>query len=158
MFGTVSDEREVGVPASEAWKLYGSLELAKIVGEALPNLFEKIEVVEGGGGAGTIIKLYFPPGAGLAPYKEKFTVVDDEKRVKETEVVEGGFLDMGFTLYRVRLQVIEKENNSSSSSCITKSTIEYEVKEESAANASFVSIQPLVNIMDVAANYLESKS
>ncbi|CAA2966256.1 S-norcoclaurine synthase 2-like [Olea europaea subsp. europaea] len=152
MFGAISEEREVSVPAGEAWKIYGTLRLAKIVGEALPNLIEKIEVVEGDGGAGTVTKLCFPPGAGLGDYKEKFTVVDDEKRVKETEVVEGGYLDIGFSLYRVRFEVIEKEGNSSS--CITKSTIEYEVKEEFAANASYVSIQPLVNIMEVAANCL----
>ncbi|CAI9775114.1 unnamed protein product [Fraxinus pennsylvanica] len=94
-------------------------------------------------------------GAGLATYKEKFTVVDDEKQVNETEIVEGGYLDMGFTLYRVRLEVIENEGNSSS--CITKSTIEYEMKEESVANASFVSIQTLVNIMEVVATYLVGK-
>lgn len=52
----------MSVPAGEAWKIYGTLRLAKIVGEALPNLIEKIEVVEGDGGAGTVIKLCFPPG------------------------------------------------------------------------------------------------
>lgn len=85
--------------------------------------------------------------------KEKFTVVDDERRVKEIEVVEGGFLDMGFTFYCGRLEVIENEENS----CITKATIEYEVEEDFVANASFATIKPLVDIMDAAANYLEKK-
>ncbi|KAI3471311.1 hypothetical protein Pfo_027974 [Paulownia fortunei] len=151
MFGTVSEERVVNVPASEAWKVYGTLQLANIVREALPGLVSKIDVVQGDGSAGTILQLFFPPGGeGLTWYKEKFTVVDDEKRVKEAEVVEGGYLDLGFSLYRVRFEVIEKEGMKNE--CITRSTIEYEVKEEGAA--ALVSIQPLVTIMQVAADYL----
>lgn len=78
--------------------------------------------------------------------------MDDEKRVKETEVVEGGILDLGFTLYRIRFEVIEKVGFPNQ--CITKATIEYEVKEEAAANASLVSIEPLTAIMKGAADYL----
>ncbi|KAK3017354.1 hypothetical protein RJ639_006608 [Escallonia herrerae] len=58
------------------------------------------------------------------------------KRVKEAEVVEGGFLDLGFTLYRFRFEILENGENS----CITKGTVEYDLKEEAAAaNASVVS-------------------
>jgi len=59
-------------------------------------------------------------------------------------------LELGFTLFRVRLEVIEKGEESS----IIKSTIEYEVKEENAANASLVTIQPLATIAELAKNYL----
>ncbi|KAL0340870.1 UNVERIFIED_CONTAM: S-norcoclaurine synthase 2 [Sesamum radiatum] len=156
MEGRVSEEIEVKVPASEAWKLYGTLQLANIVREALPNLISKIDVVQGDGSVGTILHLFFAPGenreGGPSSYKEKFTVVDDERRVKETEVVEGGFLDLGFTLYRVRFEVVEKEGNKEE--CVTRSTVEYELKEEAAANAALVSIQPLVAVMQVAADYL----
>lgn len=88
---------------------------------------------------------------GPASYKEKFTKIDNEKLIKETEVVEGGYLEFGFTLFRVRFEIIEKGEEYSS---IIKTTIEYEIKEEHAANASFVSIEPLANIMEVAKNYL----
>ncbi|KAK6129389.1 hypothetical protein DH2020_036865 [Rehmannia glutinosa] len=152
MFGTVSDEREVSVPASDAWKLYGGLQLAKFVGEELPGLLSKTDVVQGDGGVGTILEVFYPPGSeGLTSYKEKFTVVDDEKRVKEAEVVEGGYLDLGFTMYRVRFEVIEKDG--SKNECITRATIEYEVKDE--ATAALVSIQPLVTVMQAAADYLQ---
>ncbi|KAK6118475.1 hypothetical protein DH2020_047742 [Rehmannia glutinosa] len=158
MFGTVSEEKEVNVPASEAWKVYGSLQLADVVRQALPGLIYKIDLVQGDGGVGTVLELFFPPGAsGLTSYKEKFTVVDDEKRVKEAEVVEGGYLDLGFTMYRVRFEVIEKDGISNNQ-CITRATIEYEVKDEAAANAAaIVSIKPLVNIMQAAADYLQKK-
>ncbi|KAG8381674.1 hypothetical protein BUALT_Bualt06G0146100 [Buddleja alternifolia] len=156
MYGMVSHEIEVNVAASEAWKLYGTLQLAKIVGEGgLPDLITKVDVVQGDGGVGTILHLFFTSGMMISSYKEKYTVVDDEKRVKEAEVVEGGYLDLGFTLYRVRFEIIEKEDEENK--CITKSTIEYEVKEEAAAAAnasSLVSIQPMVAIMNLAAHYL----
>lgn len=89
-------------------------------------------------------------GLGATSYKEKFTKIDNEKRIKETEIVEGGFLDLGFTLYRVRLKIIEKDDDTS----IVESTIEYELKEEAAANASLVTIQPLIDIAEAANSHL----
>jgi hypothetical protein len=71
-------------------------------------------------------------------------------RIKEVKVVEGRYLDIGFTLVRIRFEVIEKGGDSS----IIKSTIEYEIKEEDAANVSLISIQTLANIVEVGKNYL----
>lgn len=79
-------------------------------------------------------------------------VVDNEKRVKVTEIVEGGYLDLGFTLYRVTFEVMEKEGKQKE--CIIKSTVEYEVKEEFAENAAFVSIQLFIDLMQTTADYL----
>lgn len=62
MSGTVSDEIAVKVPASEAWKLYGTLQLAQHVQEALPGIISKIDVVEGDGSVGTVLELFLPPG------------------------------------------------------------------------------------------------
>ncbi|KAG2701191.1 hypothetical protein I3760_06G033300, partial [Carya illinoinensis] len=119
--------------------------------EEVSTLIEKIEVLEGDGGVGTVLKLTFVPGTpGLSTTSEKFTKIDNEKRVKETQVVERGYLEMGFTLYRVRFEVIEEGDDS----CIIRSTIEYEVKEEAAANASYVTIEPLEGITQIAKSYL----
>ncbi|KAL0382542.1 UNVERIFIED_CONTAM: S-norcoclaurine synthase 2 [Sesamum calycinum] len=149
MEGRVSEEIEVKVPASEAWKLYGTLQLANIVREALPNLISKIDVVQGDGSVGTILHLFFAPvvingkkGGGPSSYKEKFTVVDDERRVKETEVVEGGFLDLGFTLYKVRFEVVEKEGNKEE--CVTRSTVEYELKRKLLRMLRWFQFSPLL--------------
>ncbi|XP_059434680.1 norbelladine synthase-like [Corylus avellana] len=87
---------------------------------------------------------------GFTSYSEKFTKVDHENRLKETEVIEGGYLDMGFTLYRIRFEIFEKGDDS----CIIKATVEYDVKEEVAANASYVTIEPLVTIIELTKNYL----
>ncbi|XP_052183053.1 norbelladine synthase-like [Diospyros lotus] len=156
MHGCLSHEVEVNVPASTAWEAYKGLKLALLVGEQLKDVLEKIVVIEGEGGPGTIIELVFKPGIpGITSYKEKFTIVDHEKRIKQTEVIEGGYLDIGFTHYGVLFEVIEKGADC----CITKATIEYDLKEEFAANASVVSIQPVQMLLEFGAKYLlENKS
>lgn len=62
MFGQVSHEVEVHVAASEAWGLYSTLRLSKLVEKELPGMYDKIELLEGDGGVGTLFKLTFPPG------------------------------------------------------------------------------------------------
>ncbi|GJY76589.1 S-norcoclaurine synthase 2-like protein [Tanacetum coccineum] len=153
MFGSLSEEVEVKVAAEKAWQTYGTLELADI---AAKNILESLEVIEGDGGVGTVVKVTFKPGSGISYYKEKFTLIDNEKRVKEAEIIEGGFLDFGFTLYRVRFEVKDNPNDNTGSSSLVKATIEYEVKEEHAANASFVTMEPFVVLMKFANEHLLS--
>lgn len=62
MLGQLRHETVIDVPANVAWQLFGSLELGRIVGEQLPNIFKKVELVEGDGGEGTIFNLIFAPG------------------------------------------------------------------------------------------------
>ena len=49
------------MPASEAWELYGRLGLAKLLVEE-GSIVEKIEVIEGDGGIGTILKKTYASG------------------------------------------------------------------------------------------------
>jgi hypothetical protein len=70
--------------------------------------------------------------------------------LKEVQVIEGGYLDMGFTLYGYFFEIIEKGDDS----CIIKSTIEFDVKEEAAANASYVTIEPLAKVAEFAKTLL----
>ncbi|KAK7816682.1 hypothetical protein CFP56_043723 [Quercus suber] len=51
------------------------------------SIVEKIEVIEG--------------SHGFSVQREKFTKYDNEKCMKELEVMEGGYLDLGLTLFRV---------------------------------------------------------
>ncbi|KAL8255681.1 hypothetical protein R6Q59_030748 [Mikania micrantha] len=150
MLETLSEEAEVKVPASKAWSLYGTLEIGKLVAG---KLLEAVDVVEGDGGPNTILKLTFKPGSRFPYYKEKFTKVDNENTVKEVEVIEGGFLDMGFDLYRIRIEIKENPKDECRS-CFVKLTIEYEVTQEFATNASLVTTEPLIGIMNVASKHL----
>lgn len=97
--------------------------------------------------------------AGSGVHKEKFTKVDHEKRVKEVEVIEGGLVELGLSLYRVRFEIIEKvEADYSSCCCIIKTTIEFDVKEDAAPNtSSLVSIDPFKNIAEAAKTHLLNK-
>ncbi|XP_042019182.1 norbelladine synthase-like [Salvia splendens] len=154
----MSAEMTVDVPATEAWKVYGTRQLPEVAEEANSDFISRVDVVQGDGGAGTILEVVFRPGTthiqdgrGMNSFKEKFIVVDNEKRVKEAEVVESGFLDLGFKLYRMRFNVIEVEGNEKQ--CITRSTIEYELKEEAAANVEIASIKPFTGLMLLCAKY-----
>lgn len=62
MFGELEHELELNVPASEAWDLFGTLRIGKVLEQELPHLLQKVELVEGDGGVGTVLKVTFQPG------------------------------------------------------------------------------------------------
>ncbi|KVH88902.1 hypothetical protein Ccrd_024727, partial [Cynara cardunculus var. scolymus] len=105
MFGTLSEEVEVKVSADKAWQVYGTLKLGDL---AAKYIVDGLEVIEGDGGVGTIVKITFKP---------------------------------------VRFEVKDNPNDEPGSSCLMKTTIEYDVKEEDAANASLATIDPFVALM-----------
>ncbi|KAH7687303.1 (S)-norcoclaurine synthase protein [Dioscorea alata] len=152
MKGAVSHELEVALPAEKIWAVYRGLRLAELIVELLPNLLNKFEIIEGDGEVGTILRLHWPPGMPMAMviYKEKFTKVDDERRVKEVHTIEGGFLQLGFSSYMVRLEIIAKGEAAS----IIRSVIEYEVDDKFANNVSFVSTTTLATIHETIGKYL----
>lgn len=57
----LSHELEINVLANQAWELFSTLRLAKLIEEEFKDLFQKIEILEGDGGPGTLVKLYFCP-------------------------------------------------------------------------------------------------
>jgi hypothetical protein len=63
--GQLEHELELHVPASEAWELFGTLGIGKMVVEEIPQIFQKVELIEGDGGVGTILKLTFAQGRSL---------------------------------------------------------------------------------------------
>ncbi|TXG66526.1 hypothetical protein EZV62_007801 [Acer yangbiense] len=155
--GKITEETVVvGVGAEEMWKVYSGLELGRLVSELLPHDIGTVQPIQGHGGVGTIVKLTFPPGTpGVGYLKEIFTKIDDEKRVKETETIEGGFKAMGFDLYRIRLEILE--NSADDQSTIIRSTIEYELDENLANFLPFVTIKPLQTMAETIGKYLCEK-
>nr|GFA15161.1 S-norcoclaurine synthase 2-like [Tanacetum cinerariifolium] len=73
--------------------------------------------------------------------------VDNKNRVKESENVEGGFLDMGFNFFKSKFEIKENTNKDTS---LLKVHTEYEVKEELAANASLVTKKTYVDVAKLA--------
>ncbi|KAK3038780.1 hypothetical protein RJ639_027367 [Escallonia herrerae] len=154
--GSIFTEMEVNVSASKAWTIYGTTDLLKIT---LPNYLKSVEILEGDGGVGTICRTTPLEGMRIIlffrrpSYLEKFTKVDNENLVKEVDIIEGAFLDYGFNFYRIRFENILTGENS----CLTRTTLLFDVKEEYVANVSLVPIGTSTNIMkDIsAASYLE---
>lgn len=79
--------------------------------------------------------------------------IDHENRVKEAVGVEGGLLELGFTYYSIRFEIVEKESGWS----IIRSTVEYEVEEEHAGNASLATTDTVAVIAEAVAGYLSEK-
>ncbi|KAL0370708.1 UNVERIFIED_CONTAM: hypothetical protein Sangu_0388900 [Sesamum angustifolium] len=117
------------------------------------------QFLEGDGYAGTIIQVFMAPGvAGPAWYKQKYSVVDDVRRVKVAPTIEGGVLEQGFKSYITRLEAIEKKGKSETETetdeCIMIGTVEYVLEDESAFPLVASSIEGLYDIMKVVADYV----
>ncbi|KAI3517109.1 hypothetical protein L1887_16317 [Cichorium endivia] len=151
MYGKISEELEVKVSIREAWEIYSTLKPIKILQSELRHLFA-IDVLQGDGGVGTVIKVTPHPGVSVKPpFKERFTKIDHEKMVKEVEIIEGGYLDLGCTSYRITLEFTEKQNDNSS--CIMRVTIEYEANED--ANC-VVTAMPFMDSLKFVNQYIEN--
>ncbi|KAL0452302.1 UNVERIFIED_CONTAM: hypothetical protein Slati_1208300 [Sesamum latifolium] len=90
--------------------------------------------------------------SGPPSYKEKYLVVDDVKRVKVGQIIEGGALEQGFKSYITRLDAIEKEGKTDE--CIMIGTIEYVLEDESALPSVDSSLDGLYDIMKAVADYV----
>ncbi|XVF42898.1 hypothetical protein PTKIN_Ptkin01aG0402900 [Pterospermum kingtungense] len=153
MQGHLSVDTQVSVPAAVVWGVYRGLELGRLVDKLLPDVLGRVQVLEGDGGVGTLVKVTLPPGSpGSGYFIERFTKVDDENRVKETELVEGGYKALGFDVFRVRLEILEKDSESSMT--IIRSSIEYQVDDKLAEVASHVSTKPLEIMAEAIGKHL----
>ncbi|KAI3972382.1 hypothetical protein MKW92_027298 [Papaver armeniacum] len=146
---------EVPTSADSIWSVYSCPDIPRLLRDVLlPGVFEKLDVIKGNGGVGTVLDIVFPPGAVPRSYKEKFVTIDREKRLKEVIMIEGGYLDMGCTFYLDRIHVVEK----TPSSCVIESSIVYEVKEEYAdAMSKLITTEPLKSMAEVISNYVIQK-
>lgn len=90
----------------------------------------------------------------ITPYKEKFSKIDHEKKMKEVEIIEGGYLDLGFTSYQITFELIEK---LSGDSCTTRLTVEYEANEEVLnAYGGDVTMNAHMNVTKTINEYIEN--
>uniref|UniRef100_A0A1D1YHL7 S-norcoclaurine synthase n=1 Tax=Anthurium amnicola TaxID=1678845 RepID=A0A1D1YHL7_9ARAE len=154
MKGTVSHEQAVPAAVAEVWAIYGSLRLIRLAVELVPSVFEKVEVVEGDGGEGTVLRVTlsnaFPEPR---TYKEKYVKMDHENFIKEAEVVEGGYLNLGFRQCLYRFKMIE----NGADSCVIRSSIDYDVKEGHEQNVALVTTGPVAALAEAIGNYLTER-
>ncbi|XP_068635689.1 S-norcoclaurine synthase 2-like [Aristolochia californica] len=149
--GEQSFEMDVPHSAAAVWKVYSTLKLAQLIKELKPG-----SNYHGDGSVGTLLSVVVPPDGPIGSYKERIVTVDHQKRMKETDVIEGGVLERDFTFFRIRFEIFEKGPNSAT----IKSTITFELNPTSPTAS--VNMSKLVNVMemkvhgDVASKYLSS--
>ncbi|KAJ0013699.1 hypothetical protein Pint_21010 [Pistacia integerrima] len=155
MHGLVAANTVVAASACSVWDVYGTLQVLTIINTFLPNVLGTVKVLEGDGHVGTLLNVTFPPGTpGVGYMKEMITKVDNKKRVKETETIEGGFVALGFSRYITQYKIIEKNSTSS----IIISTIEYELDDKLANLTSVVNTELVETLAETVGKYLTEKT
>ncbi|XP_054817125.1 phytohormone-binding protein CSBP-like [Prosopis cineraria] len=102
---------EVRVGLEKLWQVMSKpKDLAAISAKLVPEQIIDMQVVEGDGGVGTIL-LYVPSsisGLSDASYKEKIAELDATRHEIGFEYVEGGFLNRGFSYFKIGAQLCAK--------------------------------------------------
>ncbi|KAL5725261.1 hypothetical protein ACHQM5_008423 [Ranunculus cassubicifolius] len=148
-YAQVSADLEVDLPASEIWAVYSSPDLPRLIVELLPARFEKIDVLQGNGGEGTVLHCVLKSGnSGPREWNEKIVKIDDKTRTKVVRQIEGGYLDVGFCHYEHIFTITEKDANS----CTIRMTASFGVDEKFEANAKMIT--PNWGMGKAIANYV----
>ncbi|OVA02900.1 Bet v I domain [Macleaya cordata] len=155
MRGKVTNEIDVvGASADEIWAVYSSPELpTKIVFEITPGVIKKLDLLEGDGGAGSVLDVelaeVFPEPRS---WKEKFMKIDHETRTKVIRHTEGGYLNIGFNLYEETFEIIEKDANS----CIIRATLDVDIDEDEKfqQNASRITVDAFSGLGKAVSSYV----
>nr|ACO90255.1 pathogenesis-related (PR)-10-related norcoclaurine synthase-like protein [Eschscholzia californica] len=157
MRGHVTNEMDVvGASADEIWAIYGSHDLPRLIIDLQPGVFERIDILEGDGGEGTILHIVMAQGIpGPREWKEKFVKLDDQERVKVIQQIEGGYLDLGFSLHQDTFEILPIDNNS----CIIRSTVTIDLDNQFESNASLITVDSLWGMAKSIVKYvLDNKS
>ncbi|KAI3890741.1 hypothetical protein MKX03_019133 [Papaver bracteatum] len=127
------NEIEVDASADDVWAIYSDPNFCKLVVQILSGILESKDVVEGDGrSVGSILRVVFLPGHVPRMYKEKFVTIDNQKRLKEIEMIEGGYLEMGFTFCMLSFEILAKESNL----CVIRTITKYEINDEVATGVT----------------------
>ncbi|KAI3997574.1 hypothetical protein MKX01_029405 [Papaver californicum] len=146
------NEIDVELSARSIWKVYSSKDLPSLIVKLLPEVFDRIDVLEGNGGVGTVCRIVFPPGSVPRSYKEMFTKIDHVHRLKEVTQISGGYLAMGVTFYMDSFKIISTGPNS----CIIRSITDYEVPDHLADKVNtLISIEGLVPMAKAIIKYVQ---
>ncbi|PIA64069.1 hypothetical protein AQUCO_00201396v1 [Aquilegia coerulea] len=135
MRAQVWSELEVSLSADDIWAVYSSPDLPRLIVELIPGFFQSIDVLQGDGTQGTILGItLLPTNSGPLVWKEQFTTIDHTNRIKVVRQIEGGFLDIGFTLCENIFTITSRGPNA----CTIRTTISFDVNEGFESNTSFI--------------------
>ncbi|KAI3919059.1 hypothetical protein MKW98_016612, partial [Papaver atlanticum] len=88
---------------------------------------------------------------GPREWREKFVKIDNCKRVKQLKQIQGGYLDMGFSLYKVTYEILPKDNNS----CIIRSTVQIDLDDKNfETNARLITVDSMLDMAKSIVQYV----
>jgi hypothetical protein len=90
---------------------------------------------------------------GPQSYEEEFVKIDNESRVKEAAVIKGDILDLGFTTYVTRFEIVEKGPGST----VIRSTVEYEYDDGRPELEAVASTAPLAAAAERLVQYVKEQ-
>ncbi|ESR56493.1 hypothetical protein CICLE_v10023642mg, partial [Citrus x clementina] len=90
---------------------------------------------------------------GKSDTKELYRMIDDEKRIIEVEVIEGGLKDLGFDYLLIRAEIIEKDPQTT----IVRSTVDYEIDDKLAHKVSLIKMECFQTAIEAIAKYLNTE-
>ncbi|KAI3996682.1 hypothetical protein MKX01_012919 [Papaver californicum] len=122
------NEFDVNTSADDVWEIYSSPNFPALTVKLLPNILKSEDILEGDGGSVRTILRH----SSLPMCREKIVTVDHEKRLKEIQTIEGGYLEMGCTFSMLSFEILVKERNS----CIIKTVTKYEINDDLATTIS----------------------
>ena len=148
-------ETTVKVAAEEFWDACRDIKRVRILHEVLGGMVGEPRVEHGDGGVGTIVSVANPPESfwGKSGTKELYRMIDDEKRITEVEVIEGGVKDLGFDYFLIRVEIIEKDPQTT----IVRSTVDYEIYDKLAHKVSLVKMEYFQTSIEAIAKYLNTE-
>ncbi|KAF5207716.1 S-norcoclaurine synthase 2-like [Thalictrum thalictroides] len=164
LHANVWSELEVpDISAEDVWAVYSSPDLPKLIVKLMPSYFKRIDYILGDGHVGTILNITLQPTNSGSPltWQEQFIEINHSTSTKVVRTINGGFLNMGFTLYEDIFQI----NRTGSKSCVIRSTVNFIILPGSESGASFVTADwsfayAIVDYIRAnrANNYLASKT
>ncbi|CAK7327561.1 unnamed protein product [Dovyalis caffra] len=147
MIKELKTQVNVGVGVDVLWKAFGE-DLKNILPKMMPNLVKDAEMLEGDGGLASVYLFNFGPGIKTMTYqKERVTEYDESVHRIGLEVIEGGYLDHGFSHYKTTFQL----TSTGEQDTLIDITISYESKVEEDTMPSKTTSSTLVFI-----KYLEN--
>ncbi|BAT79338.1 hypothetical protein LR48_Vigan04g152100 [Vigna angularis] len=149
----LSDTTEVSVGLEALWQAF-SKDLAVTVVKVIPNIVKDATVVEGDGGVGTVFLFKFFSGVSPVSYqKEKITELDEISHEIGLQVVEGGFLEKGFSYFKTSFQLSAVAEEKT----LVKVKISFDSESEIAENVQPVkSLESVLSFVRCLETYLSN--
>ncbi|KAI4333718.1 hypothetical protein L6164_018491 [Bauhinia variegata] len=96
---------ELSVGVEPLWQAL-SKDLTVVVPKVLPDIVKDVQVLEGDGGIATILLFtFFSEKSPVTDQKEKITELDEASHEIGLQVIEGGYLNIGFSYYKTTFQL-----------------------------------------------------